>query len=95
MSCYIGRLELELYDLKQEKAVGQALFATAVGALLIFLGYSGYTDTTKVWTYTTGGLFIVGVWVWYWREWNNLQQPASHYGMSARGAGFPVVRTRR
>ena len=34
---YIGQLELDLYDKKQEIAAGQAVVASTVGAALLFL----------------------------------------------------------
>jgi hypothetical protein len=47
---YIGHVEMELYDKKQEMAAGRALVFSVLGAALLYLGYKGCLGTQTLWS---------------------------------------------
>jgi hypothetical protein len=65
---YITRVELELYDAKQEMAAGRAFFWSTIGALLLMLGFAGVTPST-IWLFEGGALLLVVPWIVYAHEW--------------------------
>ena len=68
---YIGSIEMELYDKKQEAAVTQAMFGSVVGAGLLFANYKGWLPSiSSFWSYVGAVLLLVVPWIWYWREWH-------------------------
>jgi hypothetical protein len=66
---YIGRIELELYDKKQDGAASRAMFYSAIGAALHFLIYTGFFGAPTVWSYAAGVLLLVVPWFIYRYEW--------------------------
>jgi hypothetical protein len=67
---YISRLEMELYDKKQEGAADKALVLTGVAALSVWFGYMGYGKTSPLFSYLLGAALLVAAWVRYRWEWN-------------------------
>jgi hypothetical protein len=68
---YLIKIELELYDMKQERAVSKAMFLSAIGAGLIYLNYVGFFGVpVPWWRYAAGALFLVVPWFAYRHEWN-------------------------
>lgn len=65
---YIGRIELELYDAKQDAAAGLALVLSGVGATLLGLHYVGCLSGTPV-TYAFDILLLLLPWLFYRRRW--------------------------
>ena len=65
---YIARLEVQLYDHKQEKIVGRSILISAVGAVAIYLTYAGFLRMSP-WSYIIGTIILVLPWFWYVREW--------------------------
>jgi hypothetical protein len=66
---YIGRIELELYDKKQESAASQAIFLGAIGAALLFINYKGYFGAPSIWAYAGAVMFLVLACIFYWYQW--------------------------
>ena len=62
---YIGQLEIDLYDKKQEAAVAQAMFASVMGALPLFRQLQRLARLPSVssfWSYAGGVLLLVVPW---------------------------------
>jgi hypothetical protein len=67
---YIGRIELELYDKKQDGAAGRATFYSAIGAALLFLNYKDFFGAPTIWSYAGAVLLLVLPWFFYRYQWN-------------------------
>ena len=68
---YLSMTDLELYDMKQEKAVSKAMFLTAIGAVLTYLNYVGFFGVpVPWWRYAACALFLAVPWLIYRHEWN-------------------------
>jgi len=67
---YIVRIELELYDGKQDAAAGRAFFWSAAGAVLLFLVYKGVLGEPTIWRYAPAALILIVPWIVYRFEWN-------------------------
>jgi hypothetical protein len=67
---YVSRIEVELYDHKQQQAAGRSLFFCAVGVLLLFLNYKGCLGDPTIWSYVGAVLLLVLPWFVYRYEWN-------------------------
>jgi hypothetical protein len=67
---YINKIELELYDKKQEGAAGLALALSAIGAALLYLNYKGCFGPPTLWSYIGAGLLLVLPWLFYRHQWN-------------------------
>jgi len=65
---YISKIELELYDSKQDHAVGQALFVSLIGAALLALHYTDRLTATP-WSYIFDVLLLVSPWFFYRYQW--------------------------
>lgn len=66
---YINRLEVELYDKKQESAAGKAFLLTGVAVFPIWFGYKGYGDSSPLFSYLLGSVLLIVAWVGYRWEW--------------------------
>jgi hypothetical protein len=66
---YIGRIEMELYDKKQEAAAGYAFFWSVIAAVLLFLTYNGYFGPPTTWRYVIGLAIFVAPWFVYRHQW--------------------------
>jgi hypothetical protein len=67
---YIGRLELEIYDGKQEKIAAAALVVSMFGALTLYQMYFGFPEPTN-WRYVVSALCLVVPWIvykYYWKK---------------------------
>jgi len=67
---YIGLIEIELYDHKQQDAAGFAIFYSLVVVVLLVLNYLGCLPHSTVWLYPAGALFLIATWVIYKRKWD-------------------------
>ncbi len=67
---YIIRIELDLYDHKQDAAAGKAMFFSAVGAAGLFLNYKGFFGAPTIWMYAGAVLLLILPWFFYRYEWN-------------------------
>jgi hypothetical protein len=67
---YLNKIELELYDKKQDGAVGRALVLSAIGAALLYLNYEGCFGAPTTWSYAAAVLLLVVPWLYYRYEWN-------------------------
>ena len=65
---YISNLDLQVYDLKQDEAVTKSFFASAVGAIIIFLTYKGLTYGAEIFGYVFGVLLLTVPWFIYRRR---------------------------
>ena len=65
---YIGKIELELYDRKQDAIASNAFFSSAIGAALLFLNYKGWLGGPTIWAYVGAGLLLVLPWLYYWYQ---------------------------
>src|SRR5258706_9620392 len=65
---YISRLELEVYDDKQQRLAGSCLLVSAIGLGSIILMYLGYHEATA-WKYLGGLILLILPWPIYVREW--------------------------
>jgi hypothetical protein len=66
---YIGRIELELYDKKQDEAAGYAVFWSVLGAVLLFLIYKGVFGPSTPWSYAAAVFAMVVPWLVYRYQW--------------------------
>lgn len=66
---YISRIELELYDKKQEIAAGKAFTLTGIAAFLIYLIYIDNAYYSPV-AYVFSAAIVFFAWLNYRREWN-------------------------
>lgn len=64
---YIGNLEIQLYDMKQETAAGRAIVLSFFGAVSLYTAYFGPPSTT--WASVIGPVLIVAPWLYYRYEW--------------------------
>jgi hypothetical protein len=66
---YISKIQVELYDQKQDRASSRALFLSATGAALLYLTYKGCLDAAPL-MYVGAALLLVVPWFYYRYEWN-------------------------
>jgi hypothetical protein len=66
---YLNKIELELYDKKQNGAAGRALLSSALGALLLYLNYRGCFGAATMWSSAFAALLVVVPWLYYRYEW--------------------------
>ena len=67
---YIGRLEMQIYDSKQEKLGIGALIVSMFSALTLYQMYFGFPEATT-WRYVVSGLGLVVPWIvyrYYWKK---------------------------
>lgn len=67
--CYISRIELEVYDLKQEKAAGRAIVTSLIGAAWLYVNYFGVQSTESIFPYIGGFALLIIPWFLYSAEW--------------------------
>jgi len=67
---YILRISQELYDKKQDSAVGKALLSTGVSGSLIWFGYNEYGESPPLFSYIIAAVLLIVGWVGYRWEWN-------------------------
>ncbi|PNE11157.1 MAG: hypothetical protein CR217_10230 [Beijerinckiaceae bacterium] len=83
---YIIGIELELYDYKQQDAVGQAFFYSLIGAGLLALQYTGCLTATP-WRYAFDVLILVSPWFLYRYRW---KKNAEEFLPSEKGVPNPT-----
>jgi hypothetical protein len=66
---YVSRVELELYDKKQEAAAARAFVVSAIGAALLFLNYNGCFAAPTIWSNLGAVLLLVCPWPIYLYQW--------------------------
>jgi hypothetical protein len=66
---YVGKIEMELYDKKQEMAAGRAFALSAIGAALLWLNYKGYLGGQTFWSLFAVTLLLIVPWFYYRYEW--------------------------
>ena len=67
---YIAGLELNVYDLRQEKAASLAIVCSLVGIALLYSHYFGKPLSLSVsWAWTFGLLLMIAPWFVYRHEW--------------------------
>ncbi len=66
---YISRLEIELYDKKQDTLAGRTIGVSAVGLGWLCISYFGFPVPT-IWTYFFGAVLLAVPWAIYPIEWN-------------------------
>ena len=69
VEAYIARLEIEAYDLKQERAAGRALTTTLVGAAILYVIHFGIGPSDSIWGYLWGFALLIVPWVVCRMEW--------------------------
>jgi hypothetical protein len=87
---YINRLELQIYDDKQQQIAGAALVVMAFGALTLYLTYFGAPEPTA-WRYVAGGLCLVVPWFvysYYWKKNAKAFMPEEPYAASPTDEGL-------
>jgi hypothetical protein len=67
---YISRLELDLYDKKQDGAVAQAFVVSAIGAGMLLLNYKTCFASPTIWTNLGGILLLISPWFVYRYRWH-------------------------
>jgi hypothetical protein len=70
---YIAGLELQIYDLKQEKAVAKAMLCTAAAIAFVWLYYRPIT-LSAFWVWAVGLLLVIVPWLAYRFEWHKNAQ---------------------
>jgi len=65
---YINRIELELFDKKQESAAGKAFALTCIAVFLIYLAFIGQVYSS-IFAYLSGAGIIFFAWFQYRRAW--------------------------
>lgn len=65
---YIGMLELENYDAKQEKVAGEAMLVSALGLALLGAQYVGCMNATPSGNFIAG-VFVIAPWFYYKKKW--------------------------
>ncbi|MEY9198470.1 hypothetical protein ABIA16_003586 [Sinorhizobium fredii] len=65
---YINRLEIELYDKKQDMLAGRTIGVSSVGAAWLCINYFGLPAPT-IWTYAFGMALLAVPWLIYQFEW--------------------------
>ena len=68
MELYIAGLELEAYDLKQERAASGVLTTTLVGAAILYVAHFG-GPPDSIWSYLGGLALMIFPWFVYRYEW--------------------------
>jgi hypothetical protein len=66
--CITG-LQLEAYDLKQERAAVRAFTTTLVGAAVLYIAHFGAGPSNSIWSYLIGIGLMILPWVVYRSEW--------------------------
>ena len=66
---YIAGLQLEAYDLKQERAASGAFTTTLVGAAILYVAHFGAGPSNSIWSYLVGLALIILPWLAYRSEW--------------------------
>jgi hypothetical protein len=66
--CITG-LQLEVYDLKQERAAVRAFTTTLVGAAILYIAHFGAAPSNSIWSYLIGIGLMILPWVVYRSEW--------------------------
>jgi hypothetical protein len=66
---YIGLLEMQLYDSKQDKAAGKAFGLSAFGIALLYVNHFGVPASGSLFSYAMGLFFVIAPWLFYKREW--------------------------
>lgn len=105
---YVGQLELDIYDAKQDAVVGRAFVLTFFGAFILFLAYHDLSWFDPVVTYFIGGVVIVYAWVNCRREHkknadglfpeylgNGAPFSPTHEGLQAHWESLELTRYRR
>ena len=85
---YIGRIELELHDKKQDEATGFALFWSLCIVVVLVLNYLGCLQRSTNWAYPVGALLLILTWVDCHRKWNKNSEE-----LFPSGEGAPTNRT--
>jgi hypothetical protein len=67
---FIGRIELELYDHKQQEAAGFAIVYSLIVVVVLVLNYLGCFPHSTIWSYPAGALLLIATWVIYKRKWD-------------------------
>lgn len=66
---YIGELEMEAYDAKQQALVGRTVVLSAVGAFLVDANFLHLLNLTNAWAATLAVPLLVLPWLFYVRQW--------------------------
>jgi hypothetical protein len=66
--CITG-LQVEAYDLKQERAAVRAFTTTLVGAAVLYIAHFGAGPSNSIWSYLIGIGLMILPWVVYRSEW--------------------------
>jgi hypothetical protein len=66
---YIAGLELQIYDLKQEKAVSKPILCSLAAIALVYLHYRPLSLSTFL-AWMIGSMLVLIPWLVYRREWN-------------------------
>jgi hypothetical protein len=66
---YINRLEMEIYDFKQDKTAAQAFGLSLFGCASLYLSYYGLPSSSSPWPYAGGLLLLVIPWFVYAYQW--------------------------
>jgi hypothetical protein len=88
---YIGRIELELYERKEQEIGLMGLFGL-FGAVLIVLQYFAASVLTSIdWRYVGGALLLGAAWFFFKRRWDK-NGSASPFGLDARDRTDEAIR---
>jgi hypothetical protein len=79
---YISGLEIEAYDLKQERSAGRAITFSLAGAALLYADHFGFTPRDSIWDYVVGIALVIVPWIAYRFEW---QKNADAFGPASEG----------
>ena len=66
--CITG-LQLDVYDLKQERAAVRAFTTTLVGAAILYIAHFGAGPSNSIWSYLGGLALMILPWIVYRSEW--------------------------
>ena len=79
---YISGLEIEAYDLKQERAAGRAFTFFLAGAAILYVTHFGLGPRDSIWHYLVAIALLILPWLVYRYEW---QKNADAFGHGSEG----------
>ena len=79
---YISGLQIEAYDLKQERAAGRAFTFSLAGAALLYINHFGFGTRDLIWPYVVGLALMIVPWIVYRFEW---QKNADAFDFGSEG----------
>lgn len=71
---YIAAMEVDIYDLRQEKAFFLAILCSLFGIAVLLHHYGKLLSLSHFWAWTCGLLLLIAPWFVYWYDWNKIAE---------------------